>query len=285
MILAGMSPQEFAAGLMTICVVNLVLSGDNAVVIAMASRNLPPEQRKKAILFGSAFAIILRILLTLVAVALLAIPFLRAIGGLLLIWIGIKLLIEEEHEEEMEGNSGLMAAIKTIVIADLVMSLDNVLAVAAASKGNITLLIIGLALSIPIIIFGSQLLVWVMHKFPAFVYIGAGLIAWTAGELINGDNKIAPLIYNYAGHYEELATMLHLKFDNKLESALAVEEAAKEALMTHFNFGTVAELEAWNASHSVLNVPVSLEWVLPAAITVFVCGWGFYVRRKRSAAA
>jgi len=249
-----MGVQEFITGLITICVVNLVLSGDNAVVIALASRNLPVKQRKLAIFWGSAGAIILRVILTIVAVMLLKIPYLQTVGGLLLIWIGIKLLVEEEDEDEMEASSNMITAIKTIIIADLIMSLDNVLAVAAASKGNYTLLIIGLAISIPIIIVGSQLLVWLMNKFPPFVYIGAGLIAWTAGEMINGDKKIAPLIYNF--DHEKLAEL--------------------------YKVG-VEELGSINIPHSILNVPESLEWILPAIITVFVCFYGWRVKSRRKA--
>jgi len=251
-----MGAQEFIAGLITICIVNLVLSGDNAVVIALASRNLPAKQRKLAIFWGSAGAIILRVILTIVAVMLLKIPYLQAIGGLLLIWIGIKLLVSEEDEDDLEASSNMITAIKTIIVADLIMSLDNVLAVAAASKGNYTLLIIGLVISIPIIIVGSQLLVWLMNKFPAFVYIGAGLIAWTAGEMINGDKKIAPLIYNL--DHEELAELYRV---------------------------SVEELHTINIPHSILNVPGSLEWVLPAIITVLVCAYGWRVKSRRKAAA
>lgn len=256
--LGGLTPAEFMTGLFAIMLINLILSGDNAVVIALASRNLPPDQRKKAIFFGSAAAIVLRVILTIVAVVLLAIPFLRAIGGLLLIYIGIKLLTDEEGDDDLEGSSNLMTAIKTIVIADLIMSLDNVLAVAAVSKGSYLLLIIGLALSIPIIIVGSQLLVWVMNKFPPLVYIGAGLIAYTAGEMINGDGKIAPLIYNYAGHEEELAEVM--------------------------GFESVEELLAHGIPNSILNIPANLELILPILIVVIVCGVGWRIRSKRAAA-
>ncbi|OPX90042.1 MAG: Integral membrane protein TerC family protein [Pelotomaculum sp. PtaB.Bin104] len=250
-----MGTQEFLAGLLTICVVNLVLSGDNAVVIALASRNLPAKQRKLAIFWGSAGAIILRVVLTIVAVMLLKVPYLQTVGGLLLVWIGIKLLVEEEGEDDMEASSNMMTAIKTIIIADLIMSLDNVLAVAAASKGNYTLLIIGLAISVPIIIVGSQLLVWLMNKFPAFVYIGAGLIAWTAGEMINGDKKVAPLIYNF--DHEKLAELYKVSAE---------------------------ELGSLNIPNSVLMLPESMEWLLPAIITAGVCAYGWWVRSHRKAA-
>ena len=250
----NLSPHEFFTGLLTICIINIVLSGDNAVVIAMASRNLPAKQRKAAIIWGSVAAIALRVGLTIGAVILLNIPYLRTIGAALLVFIGIKLLISDDSNNEMEASSNILRAIRTIVIADLIMSLDNVLAVAAASKGSLILLILGLAISVPIIIAGSQLLVWVMKKLPFFVYIGAGLIAFTAGEMINGDKKVAPLLYDYTGHEEKLADM---------------------------NGVSVSELQNLDVPASVLNIPASLEWVLPVILVVVVCGLGFLINRRR----
>lgn len=178
--------------------VNIVLSGDNAVVIAMASRRLPLGQQKLAILWGSGGAIGLRIILTIVAVIILQIPYLQFAGGLLLIWIGAKLLVEEEHGESIDASDSMWAAIKTIIIADIVMSLDNTLAIAAIAQGDYLLLGIGLALSIPLIIFGSKILVVLMDRFPIIIYAGAALIAWTAGEMINKDHKIGAYILQYA---------------------------------------------------------------------------------------
>jgi len=173
-----------------IIMINILLSGDNAVVIALASRSLPPAQQKKAILFGSFGAIILRIILTFFAVALLTLPFLKLIGGLLLIWIGVKMLVPEDNEGELEGHSNLASAIRTIIVADFVMSLDNVLGVAAAAKGNTALLIIGLAISIPLIIYGSTMVLKLMERFPAIVTAGAGLLGWVAGEMMVSDPAI-----------------------------------------------------------------------------------------------
>jgi YjbE family integral membrane protein len=184
----------FLIALFKIIVVNIILSGDNAVVIALASRNLPKKQQKLAILWGSAGAIVLRILLTIIAVFLLSIPYLQFFGGLLLIWIAVKLIIEEDDNGEISSHSNLLEAIKTIIIADIIMSLDNTLAIAAVANGNYLLLAIGLALSIPLIIFGSQIIVLFMEKYPIIVYIGAGLIAWTAGEMIIRDKHIAKYI-------------------------------------------------------------------------------------------
>lgn len=179
------------AALGSIILANIVLSGDNAVVIAMAARRLPDDQRQKAIFWGSAAAIVMRIILTLVAVQLLQFPYLKIVGGLLLIYIGVQLLSEgddgDEDGEHKGGKDGMMAAIRTILIADLVMSLDNVIAVAAAAKGNNTLLILGLAISIPLIIFGSTLLMKVMDRFPIIITLGAALLGFLAGEMFVTD--------------------------------------------------------------------------------------------------
>jgi YjbE family integral membrane protein len=188
---------EFWIGLLKIIWVNLLLSGDNAVVIALASRSLPPRQQKKAIFFGSAAAIVLRIILTVFAVALLTLPYLKLIGGGLLLWIGVQLLLPEEGEgEDIEGSSNLLTAIKTILIADLVMSLDNVLAVAAAAESGppeakLTLLILGLAISIPIVIFGSTLMLRLMERWPVIITLGGALLGWIAGEMMVTDPAIA----------------------------------------------------------------------------------------------
>ncbi len=187
--------MEFLLALASIMMVNIVLSGDNAVVIAMASRCLPPKQQKMAVLWGSAGAIGLRVILTLVAVVLLQIPYVQFIGGVLLIWIAAKLLMEDKCEENVEASGSFMKAIKTIIVADLVMSLDNTLAIAAVAKGDFMLLGLGLALSIPLIIFGSQLIIKIMDKYPVVVYGGAALIAWTAGEMMLNDHKIGPVIH------------------------------------------------------------------------------------------
>jgi len=193
--------MECLIALSKIMMVNIVLSGDNAVVIAMASRCLPPKQQKMAILWGSAGAIGLRVILTIVAVVLLQIPYLQFLGGLLRVWIAAKLLIEDDHCENINASDSLWAAVKTIIIADIVMSLDNTLAIAAIANGDYLILGVGLALSIPLIIFGSQILVAIMNRFPIIVYIGAALIAWTAGEMINADPKIGVHIVQYVPHW------------------------------------------------------------------------------------
>jgi YjbE family integral membrane protein len=201
-----LTSAAFWAALGSIIWVNILLSGDNAVVIAMAARSLPERQQKKAILFGSAAAIFLRIALTVIALEMLKWPYLKLVGALLLLYIGISLLAEgEEGESDVGGggNASLFNAVRTILVADLVMSLDNVLAVAAAAKGNVPLLVFGLAVSIPLIIFGSTLLLKVMERFPIIITTGAGLLGWLAGEMFLTDPAVVqrfgesgPLVLN-----------------------------------------------------------------------------------------
>ncbi len=179
---------DFWIGLVKIIWINIILSGDNAVVIALAARSLPPELQRRAIFYGSAAAVVLRIALTVVAAKLLALSFLQIVGGLLLLWIGVQLLSDDdEGESESREHTGMAAAIRTILIADLVMSLDNVIAVAAAAKGSMTLLILGLAISIPLVIFGSTLMIKLMERYPVIVTVGAALIGWVGGETIASD--------------------------------------------------------------------------------------------------
>jgi YjbE family integral membrane protein len=174
-----------------IMLINIVLSGDNAVVIALASKNLPIEQRKKAIWWGAFGAIALRLVLTLVAVALLDIPFIQAAGSLLLLWIAVKLLTEDDSHTNIKEAATLGKAIWTIIVADFVMSLDNVLAIAAKGNGNFTVIILGIGLSIPIIIWGSTLVMNLLNKYPILVFLGAGILGYTAGEMFVKDDKMA----------------------------------------------------------------------------------------------
>ena len=189
--LEEMLTQAFWLGLLKIIGVNIVLSGDNAVVIALAARSLPARQQKQAIFWGSAAAIVMRIILTLFAVKLLAVHWLKLVGSALLFWIGIKLLVPEEGENGVDASDNLMAAIKTILIADLVMSLDNVIAVAAAAGGSTTLLILGLGISIPLVIVGSTLLLHLMERFPVIITIGGALIGFVAGEMVVTDPALS----------------------------------------------------------------------------------------------
>ena len=183
----------FWAALGSIILANVLLSGDNAVVIAMAARGLPANQQKKAIVFGSGAAIVMRIVLTLIAVKMLGLPWLKLVGGLALLWIGANLMSDEEEQHDQAAQSiGIGAAVRTILVADLVMSLDNVLAVAAAAQGNTPLLVIGLAVSIPLIVFGSTLILKIMDRFPIIIVAGAALLGWLAGEMMLTDPAIPP---------------------------------------------------------------------------------------------
>lgn len=191
-----LSNADFWIGLVKIVWINIILSGDNAVVIALAARSLPPEQQKKAVMFGSGAAVVLRIVLTIVAAKLLELSFLQIVGGCLLLWIGYQLLTGDEDDEAGgHGAGGMLTAIRTILIADLVMSLDNVIAVAASAQGNMVLLILGLAISIPLVIFGSTLMIKLMDRFPIIVTLGAALIGWVGGETIVHDN----VLHDYVG--------------------------------------------------------------------------------------
>jgi YjbE family integral membrane protein len=192
--------------------VNIVLSGDNAVVIALAARSLPPKQQTQAVVLGSGAAIIMRIVLTLVAVALLALPWLKLIGSVLLLWIGVKLLVPEEGGDDITASDNMVAAIRTILIADLVMSLDNVIAVAAAAEGNVTLLILGLAISIPLVIFGATLLLKLMERYPVIITIGAALIGFVAGEMAWDDQAISGFTQNFASWMKYVAAAVGALF-------------------------------------------------------------------------
>ncbi|UFJ41688.1 TerC family protein [Brevibacillus humidisoli] len=185
-----MFEMEFLSALLLIIAIDIVLGGDNAVVIALASRKLPAEQKKKAILWGTGAAIGVRVLATFVAAKLLEIPYLYLIGGLLLVWISFKLLVDEEEKKDIKPGENLMQAIKTIVMADILMGLDNVLAIAGAAKGDMTLIIIGLLISVPIMIWGSHLILKGMERFPWIVYIGAGILAWTAAQMITHEKMV-----------------------------------------------------------------------------------------------
>ena len=186
-------------GLMKIIWIDLLVSGDNAVVIALAAQSLPPKQQKQVVIWGSAAAITMRIVLIFFAVQLLEIAWLKGVGAVLLIWIGVQLLTKEKKEEHVMAQTGLIGAIKTILVADLVMSLDNVLAVAAAadtapSAAKIPLLVFGLGLSIPIVIFGSSLVLKLMERFPFIITLSAMLLGWIAGEMMAKEEVLIPFL-------------------------------------------------------------------------------------------
>ena len=196
-IMAGMSSNAFFIALVQIVAIDIVLGGDNAIIIALACRNLPKKQKRLGILWGTAGAITLRVILVFFASALMTTPGLRLIGGVLLLWIGIKLLTDQAGDE-LEGKiaqkGSLLGAIQTIIIADFVMSLDNALAIAAASKGSMFLVVFGLVVSVPIIIGGSAIILKMMERYPFIITLGAGLLGWLGGDLIANDKINATIL-------------------------------------------------------------------------------------------
>jgi YjbE family integral membrane protein len=189
------TPQFWLAAL-EIIVINVLLSGDNAVVIALACRDLPPRQRRWGVIWGAVGAIVLRIVLTFFAISLLQLPWLKLVGGVLLFWIGIKLIAGDGDGDghDVKASDKLLAAIWTVVVADLVMSIDNVLGVAAAAKGSLWLLVFGLVVSIPLVIAGSQLIMKLIERFPILVVAGGGLLGYVAGEMLVEDVAVEPWI-------------------------------------------------------------------------------------------
>ncbi len=219
----------FWTALLKIIGVNIILSGDNAVVIALAARSLPPAQQKQAIFWGSGAAIAMRIVLTLFAVALLQMEWLKLVGGVLLLWIGVKLLSDAGDDEGgMNSHTTMFEAIKTILIADLVMSVDNVIGVAAAAKGDWTLVILGLAISIPLIIFASTFLIKLMEKYPIVITIGGALIGWVAGEVMWDEKVLKPFTLQFPNWFEYVAAALGAVFVVALGKYLAGRHAADE---------------------------------------------------------
>jgi YjbE family integral membrane protein len=189
------TPQFWLAALQIIYI-NILLSGDNAVVIALACRDLPPKQRRWGIFWGAAGAIVLRIILTIFAVTLLELPWLKVVGGVLLLWIGIKLIVDDgEDNKDVKASDRLLSAVRTVIIADLVMSVDNVLGVAAAAKGSVPLLVFGLLVSIPLVIAGSQIILKLIERFPLIILAGGGLLGWIAGKMLVEDTALLPWIH------------------------------------------------------------------------------------------
>ncbi|BDG48572.1 MULTISPECIES: TerC family protein [Parageobacillus] len=175
--------MEFLSALLSIVIIDLVLAGDNAIVIGLAARNLPKNQQKKAVIWGTVGAVVIRALATLFVVWLLKVPGLLLVGGILLVWIAYKLLVEEKGHD-VEAGGSLWEAIRTIIIADALMGLDNVLAVAGAAHGSFLLVILGLLISVPIMVWGSTLILKWIERFPIIITIGAGVLAWTASKMI-----------------------------------------------------------------------------------------------------
>jgi YjbE family integral membrane protein len=196
-----------------IIAIDIILGGDNAIVIALACKNLPEKQRKLGIFYGALGAIILRVIMVFCATYLLLIEYLQIVGGLLLIWIAVKLILDnhKSHGIHVNQESNLFAAIKTIVIADFVMSLDNSVAIAAVANGDIALVIFGLLLSVPIIIWGSSLILTLIDKYPSIIYLGAMLIGWIGGDMIQSDAYITTSL-NISFYSDKLVPTLCMAF-------------------------------------------------------------------------
>jgi len=187
---------EFYLAFLNIIIIDLVLSGDNAVVVGMASRKLPPKQRKQAILWGTLGAVILRILLTGIAAWLMAVPYIKIVGGILLVWISIKLLIQQDEHSSIPSGKNIWEAVKIIVVADFVMSLDNVLAIGGAAKGNLFLVVFGLALSVPLLMWGSTIVAKWMNEYPILIYFGSGVLSFTALTMVLEDPIVQIIMQN-----------------------------------------------------------------------------------------
>ncbi len=192
--------SQFFVALFSIVVLDLVLAGDNAVVIAMASNRLPAALRKRAIYVGTAGAVVVRLIMTFFAVEMLSVPYLQAIGGLVLLPIAVRLLRPTQKEAHVKAADTFAGAVKTIVVADAAMGLDNVLAIAGASQGHFLLVVIGLVISIPIVVGGSQLIARLMDRYPVFIVVGAAILGWTAGTMIVHDRSIGAVIASALPH-------------------------------------------------------------------------------------
>jgi YjbE family integral membrane protein len=187
---------EFLTALLTIIAIDLVLAGDNAILIGLAARSLPKDQQKKVILWGSIGAIVIRVVATLAVVWLLKIPGLHLVGGLLLVWIAYKLLVDDDSHGDVKAGDTFWAAIRTVIIADALMGLDNVLAIAGASHGNMTLVIIGLLVSVPVVMWGSTMIIKWIERYPVIVTIGSAILAWTAAKMIVGEGFLDVIFVN-----------------------------------------------------------------------------------------
>jgi YjbE family integral membrane protein len=200
---------DYALSILRIIGINIILSGDNAIVIALACRSLPPRQRVIGIILGAGAAVVLRILFTIIVQWLFDVPWLKLVGGLVLFWIAVKLLLSDEaSDENVRSGASVWEAVKIVAVADIVMSLDNVLAIAAAAGGNMNLIIFGLIISIPLVVFGATLLTWLLDRMPILVWAGAALLGWVAGELLATEPILQPFVLNLADSLGVTAKMV-----------------------------------------------------------------------------
>jgi YjbE family integral membrane protein len=209
-----------------------VLSGDNAVVIALACRSLPPRQQRNAFIVGTGGIVVLMTVLTAFAAYLMTLPWIQAIGSLLLLWIGVKLLLPEDGEGSVKDSSNFWDAVRTIIIADIVMSLDNVLGMAGAAKGHLGMLFVGLMITMPLILFGSAMLMRLMERFPVFVTIGAGVLGYVAGDMAVGDLAVKNYVESHAHYLDWLAPIVGALFvviAGKLLARRKAEPAVEES--------------------------------------------------------
>lgn len=221
---------DFLSALLAIVVIDLVLAGDNAIVIGLAARNLPKHQQKQVIIWGTLGAIVIRTVATLAVVWLLKIPGLLLIGGILLVGIAYKLLVEEEGHD-VEAGESMWAAIRTIIIADALMGLDNVLAVAGAAHGNFLLVVLGLLISVPIVMWGSSLILKWVERFPMIITIGAAVLAWTASKMIVGEPFLEEYFVNDAIKYAfEVLVVAGVVLAGRLKKEKIVKQKQEEIL-------------------------------------------------------
>ena len=232
--LSLLSDPETWTALFKIAVINVVLSGDNAVVIALACRSLPPKQQRSAFIVGTGGIVVLMTGLTACAALLMTLPYIQIIGSVLLLWIGVKLLLPEDDEGNVKDNDNFWEAVKTIIIADIVMSLDNVLGMAGAAKGHFGMLFVGLVITMPLILFGSAMLMKLMERFPLLITIGSGLLGYVAGDMAVGDLAVKDYVETHAQSLDIVAPILGALFvviagkmiSRRKRRAPAVEEHA-----------------------------------------------------------
>jgi len=228
-VLESLTHADTWVALAQICVINILLSGDNAVVIALACRDLPQRQQKQAFAIGAVGVIVLMTGLTAAAAYLLSLPYLEIIGSVALLWIGIKLISGDSDGDEVEGSSSFWGAVRIIIVADIVMSLDNVLGMAGAAKGHLGMLFVGMVITIPLILFGSALIMKLMNRFPIFITFGAGLLGWVAGEMAIADPLVEHAVHARAHYLEFIAPLAGALLVVATGRLLARRNAAREA--------------------------------------------------------
>ena len=224
---------EFLTGLLSIIVIDLVLAGDNALLIGLIAKSLPKKQQKKVIIIGTFGAIIVRILLTIVAVRLLEIDGLLLVGGVVLIYIAYKIILSNDEMSLNPSKKGVWGAIGTIMLADILMGVDNVIGVAGAAHGNFLLVVIGLFISIPIVVWGSSIVIKLINRFPIIIYIGAGVLGWTASKMIMKDGYVAPFFQSHTSMFSfEVLVIIAVISMGFIAKQLAKSRAHKQTAVT-----------------------------------------------------